>query len=159
MRAYSKPDANGKLKVRSPVAPSAGVATAASCCKPAERLLPPPQVYTHEHEVVEFELSKLAHRFSLSGQCVCTYTAENQACSCAAKAVISEQDRRGAADELRRRSAIVSGLPEGLAEEGCDWTFQTAKEHQAAVSRKEAACHAGERGRERAASRKSTRLA
>jgi len=126
VRAYSKPDANGKLKV-----------------------------YTHEHEVVEFELSKLAYRFSLSGQCVCTYTAENQACSCAAKAVISEQDRQGAADELWRRSAIVSGLPEGLAEEGCEWTFQTAKEHQAA-------CHAvsgRERGRERAASRKSTRLA
>ena len=50
------------------------------------------------------------------GQCICTYTHEDDVCRCAAKFSISAEDCAAAAAEFRRRRRVLARLPQ-LGEE------------------------------------------
>ena len=64
------------------------------------------------HKVIKVTIEALARRVSQTGQCICTYTNENDVCQCAAKFSISAADRALAADELQRRHGITKRLPQ-----------------------------------------------
>jgi hypothetical protein len=70
------------------------------------------QAYTVRHKVIKVTIEALARRVSQTGQCICTYTNENDVCQCAAKFSISAADRALAADELQRRHGITKRLPQ-----------------------------------------------
>ena len=65
------------------------------------------QAYTVRHKVIKVTIEALARRVSQTGQCICTYTNENDVCQCAAKFSINEEDRALAADELQRRHNVT----------------------------------------------------
>ena len=70
------------------------------------------QAYTVRHKVIKVTIEALARRVSQTGQCICTYTNENDVCQCAGKFSISAADRALAADELQRRHGITKRLPQ-----------------------------------------------
>ena len=70
------------------------------------------QAYTVRHKVIKVTIEALARRVSQTGQCICTYTNENDVCQCAAKFSISAADRALAAGELQRRHGITKRLPQ-----------------------------------------------
>ena len=112
------------------------------------------QAYTVRHKVIKVTIEALARRVSQTGQCICTYTNENDVCQCAAKFSISAADRALAADELQRRHGITKRLPQLREQDSAPDCLAALQAEERAEEAADALAGHDQAGQKRAAGRR-----